>query len=86
MNLDFKALIADITDEACNKNKSKSNKSSALYSNKPENNKDKSKRDGNKKCKHYKFLNLKHNTKNCLASNFKKKKAWETKHNKKFIK
>jgi hypothetical protein len=68
-------LIADITDKTCNKEKSKSDKGSALYSNKPENNKkSKGKKKSNSKYKYYSYPSPKHKQKDYFGANPEKRK------------
>jgi hypothetical protein len=73
--LELDALIVDITDKTCNKEKSKSDKGLVLYGNKPENNKkSKGKRKGNSKYKYYGYPSPKHKQKDYLSANLEKQK------------
>jgi hypothetical protein len=73
--LELDVLIIDITDETCNKKKSKSDKGLALYGNKPENDKKgKGKGKSNSKCKYYSYPSPKYKQKNCFGANLEKQK------------
>jgi hypothetical protein len=86
-------LIDDLIDEACTKNKSGLS-GSALYGYKDNNNNSKDggkgKGKGNKGkdktlCKTCGIFGVKHEPKDCLAVNYKKRKEWEEKNKKKWL-
>jgi hypothetical protein len=87
------ALIDDLTDKACTKNKSSPSRS-ALYGQKGQDNKSKGgdKGKGNKgkgkdkaKCQHCGIPGVKHEPDDYLAVNEKKRKEWEEKNKKKWL-
>lgn len=89
----LEALIEDLTDEARTKNKSGPS-GSALYGQKGGNNKDKGGKGKGKgkeskdrtPCKHCGIPGAKHEPNDCLAVNTKKRKEWEEKNKKKWLK